>query len=98
MSFAAVVPGVGDIDPAGWLAGLDDMFARVLAPAFFRREPRLRAHWYLLGLVSGLERKNGWTLAEFAGDATPDWMQRLLSAARWDQDAVRDALGPVRGR
>ena len=48
---------------------------------------------YLLGLVSGLERKNGWTLAEFAGDATPDGMQRLLSAARWDQDAVRDALG-----
>ena len=36
---------------------------------------------YLLGLVSGLERKNGWTLAEFAGDGTPDGMQRLLNAA-----------------
>ncbi len=57
-------------------------------------EPRLRAQSYLLGLVSGLERKNGWTLAEFAGDATLDGMQRLLGAARWDQDAVRDALGP----
>jgi SRSO17 transposase len=42
--------------------------------------------------VSGLQRANGWTLAEFAGDATPDGMQRLLSAARWDEDAVRDAL------
>jgi SRSO17 transposase len=69
------------------------MFAEVVAPAFYRREPRLRAQSYLLGLVSGLERKNGWTLAEFAGDATPDGMQRLLAAAVWDADAVRDALG-----
>jgi SRSO17 transposase len=90
---AAVPPSVGEIDPAGWLERFDDMFARVLAPAFYRREPRLRAQSYLLGLVSGLERKNGWTLAEFAGDATPDGMQRLLNAARWDPDAVRDGLG-----
>ncbi len=68
------------------------MFAEVLAPAFFRGEPRLRALSYVLGLASGLERKNGWTLAEYAGDATPDGMQRLLNAARWDQDSVRDAL------
>ena len=61
--------------------------------AFFRREPRLPARGYLLGLMSGLERKNAWTLAEFAGDGTPDGMQRLLNAARWDQDAVRDSLG-----
>jgi SRSO17 transposase len=66
--------------------------AAAAARAFFRREARLRARHYLLGLVSGLERKNGWTLAEFAGDATPAGMQRLLSAARWDQDAVRDSL------
>jgi SRSO17 transposase len=90
---AAVPPSVGEIDPAGWLERFDDMFAEVVAPAFHRREPRLRAQSYLLGLVSGLERKNGWTLAEFAGDATPDGMQRLLGAARWDQDAVRDGLG-----
>ncbi len=47
------------------------MFARVVAPEFYRREPRLRAEGYLLGLVSGLERKNGWTIAEFAGDRSP---------------------------
>ena len=69
------------------------MFAEVLAPAFARREPRLRARSYVLGLTSGLERKNGWTLAEHAGDASPDGMQRLLNAAAWDEDAVRDALG-----
>ncbi len=89
---AAVAPGVGDVDPVGWLDCLEELFGRVLAPAFVRREPRLRAWSYLLGLASGLERKNGWTLAEFAGDATPDGMQRLLSAAVWDGDGVRDRL------
>jgi SRSO17 transposase len=52
----------------------------------------LRARSYLLGLLSALERKNGWSLAEFAGDARPDGMQRLLNHARWDADQVRDAL------
>ncbi|HET7014574.1 MAG TPA: IS701 family transposase [Streptosporangiaceae bacterium] len=89
---AAAVPSVGDVDLAGWLDRFDDVFARVVAPAFGRREPRLRARSYLLGLVSGLERKNGWTIAEFAGDKTPLGMQRLLNQAVWDQDAVRDRL------
>jgi SRSO17 transposase len=90
---AAVVPGVGDVDPAGWQDEFDELFAGVLAPAFGRREPRLRARWYVLGLSSALERKNGWSLAEFAGEATPDGMQRLLNAAVWDAGEVRDALG-----
>ncbi|MGH3305438.1 MAG: IS701 family transposase, partial [Streptosporangiaceae bacterium] len=47
----------------------------------------------MLGLSSGLERKNAWTLADFAGEATPDGMQRLLNAAVWDEDEVRDAMG-----
>jgi SRSO17 transposase len=47
---------------------------------------------YLLGLLSGAERKSSWQLAEFAGDASPDGMQRLLNFSPWDQDAVRDAL------
>jgi len=90
---AAVAPSVDEASLAGWDAAFDDMFAQVVAPAFARREPRLRCRSYLLGLVSGLERKNGWTLAEFAGDATPDGMQRLLNTARWDAGGVRDALG-----
>jgi SRSO17 transposase len=80
------------VDPAGWLDRFDDMFARVVAPAFFRREPRLRAEGYLLGLAAGLERANGWTIAEFAGDRSPLGMQRLLNQAVWDQDQVRDRL------
>jgi SRSO17 transposase len=89
---APAAPSVGDIDPAGWLDRFDDMFARVVAPAFFRREPRLRAESYLLGLVAGLERANGWTIAEFAGGKSPLGMQRLLNQAVWDQDQVRDRL------
>ena len=64
----------------------------MVAPGFGRRGPRLRAEAYLLGLVAGLERANGWTIAEFAGDKTPLGMQRLLNQAVWDQDAVRDRL------
>jgi SRSO17 transposase len=40
--------------------------------------------------IAGLARKNCWTIAEHAGDATPDGMQHLLERARWDADAVRD--------
>jgi hypothetical protein len=83
------------VDPAAWMAGFEELFAEVVAPFFYRREPRLRSRWYLLGLVSGLERKNGWTLAEFAGEATPDGMQRLLNAAVWDADRVRDACAAM---
>lgn len=44
------------------------------------------------GLLSGIERKTCWQLAEQAGHARPDAMQRLLRTARWDEDAVRDDL------
>jgi SRSO17 transposase len=88
----AVTASVVEVDPVAWAAGLDELFTLVVGPAFFRREPRLRARAYLLGLLSGLERKNGWSLAEFAGDSVPDGMQRLLNAAVWDANQVRDAL------
>jgi SRSO17 transposase len=61
-----------------------------IAGRFARVEPRRRARAFVLGLLSGLRRKNCWTIAELAGDAAPDGMQHLLAAARWDADAVRD--------
>ena len=61
-----------------------------IAGRFARVESRRRARSFVLGLLSGLRRKNCWTIAEQAGDATPDGMQHLLAAARWDADAVRD--------
>jgi SRSO17 transposase len=78
-------------DLSGWAAGLDDLMARI-AGRFRRVEPRRRARAYLLGLLSPLAGKNGWTLAEAAGENTPDGMQRLLNDAVWDADAVRDDL------
>jgi len=59
---------------------------------FTRAEPRERAAAYLKGLTSDIPRKNGWQYAEFAGEATPDGIQRLLSTADWDVDGVRDDL------
>jgi hypothetical protein len=70
-------------------AGLDDAFALV-AGRFFRREVRARARACVAGMLPGLERKTGWSLAEHAGEGTPDGMQRLFTAARWDADLVRD--------
>lgn len=59
---------------------------------FVRSEPRGRAREYMLGLTAGLERKNGWTPAERAGEASPDGMQRLSRRADRDVDGVRDDL------
>ncbi len=61
-----------------------------IAGRFARVEPRRRARAFVLGLLSGLRRKNCWTIAEHAGDVTPDGMQHLLAVARWDAGAVRD--------
>ncbi|WP_435887330.1 IS701 family transposase [Streptomyces antimycoticus] len=74
-----------------WQAGFNDAFALV-AGRFAQADSRRRARIYVLGLLSGAERKNSWTLAEQAGDLTPDGMQRLLNFYRWDADAVRDDL------
>ena len=68
---------------------LDAVHERI-AGRFARAEPRARAREYLAGLVAGLERKNGWTLAERAGEVSPDGMQRLLRHADWDTREVRD--------
>ncbi len=75
----------------GWARDLEALAARI-APRFCRAEPRRRALAYLRGLLSPLARKNGWQLAEAAGDATPDGVQDFLSRMRWDADAVRDDL------
>jgi len=72
-----------------WASGLAALHARI-APRFARSEPRERALEYVRGLLSPVERKNGWTLSERAGEANPDGMQRLLAAADWDPDLVRD--------
>src|SRR5215211_4762458 len=74
-----------------WADQLDDLVARI-APRFSRVEPRQRARAYLQGLLAPLERKNGWHLAEAAGDASPDGVQDFLARMHWDADAVREDL------
>jgi SRSO17 transposase len=74
-----------------WAAGLEALHARI-AGRFTRAEPRRRVLAYLRGLLGNVGRKNGWQLAEHAGECTPDGMQRLLSTADWDPELVRDDL------
>jgi SRSO17 transposase len=75
----------------GWTAGLEEVQQRI-APRFRRPEVRARAWRYLAGLLGPVQRKNGWQLAEQLGEQHPRGVQRLLDAAHWDADAVRDDL------
>ncbi|WAU82480.1 transposase [Streptomyces sp. Qhu-G9] len=63
-----------------------------IACRFSRVEPRRRVRRLVSELLSDLSRRNCWTLAEHAGDATPDGMQHLLHRAKWDADAIRDDI------
>jgi SRSO17 transposase len=77
------------VEVEDWQAELDGLL-EVVGARFGRSEPRERLGGYVGGLVAGLERKNGWTIAEQAGEVSPDGMQRLLRRADWDIDGVRD--------
>jgi SRSO17 transposase len=88
----AEVPQEEQVGTIGrWLAGLDALHGRI-AHRFRRAEVRARARRYLAGLLARVERKNGWQLAEEVGERHPRGVQRLLDAAQWDADAVRDDL------
>ena len=63
-----------------------------IAPRFTRYEPLRHAGALMAGMVSGLDRKNCWTISEHRGADTPDGLQHLLSRAKWDAEAVRDDL------
>jgi SRSO17 transposase len=75
----------------GWPDGLAALHARV-AHRFARVEVRARVRRYLDGLLGRVERKNGWQLAEALGEPGPHGVQRLLNAATWDAEGVRDDL------
>ena len=76
---------------AAWSERFNELFAQV-AGSFPNARVRRHGRAYLLGLLSQQERKTSWQLAEFAGDATPDGLQKLLNSAPWDEDACRDAV------
>jgi SRSO17 transposase len=79
------------VDPDRWQRGFDELVERIGA-RFTRVEPRRRVRLFLLGLLAGLPQVNCWTIAEHAGESSPDGMQNLLARAVWDDEVVRDDL------
>jgi SRSO17 transposase len=74
-----------------WESAWTRLIERISAH-FSRADVKTHVGAYIKGLLSPVERKNGWQLAEVVGDATPYALQHLLGRARWDADAVRDDL------
>lgn len=83
----------GTAGPAivGWSRALGKLHQRI-GHRFARSEARERVKRYLLGLLGRVERKNGWQMAETIGEHDPQGVQRLLNAAKWDAEEVRDDL------
>src|SRR3954468_8139543 len=79
------------VEVEGWAGALEKLVSG-LASRFCREAGWRRALSYLRGLLAPLGRKNGWQLAEAAGDVSPAAMQDFLARTRWDADAVRDDL------
>jgi hypothetical protein len=77
--YPAVAAGLS-VDPARWREQFEELMGRI-AGRFGRVEPRRRARAFVLGLLAGLRRKNCWTIAEHAGETTPDGLQHLLAGA-----------------
>jgi len=76
---------------SGWRRELLRSHDRI-AGLFARSEARDCSLAYLQGLLSHCDRKNGWQLSEWMGEAAPYRVQHLLDRARWDADAARDRL------
>jgi SRSO17 transposase len=84
------MPAAADLE-ALWQTELAAVQAR-LGALFPRKDTRRQAGLYLEGLLSTVERKNGWQLAEAVGDARPWRTQRVLSQTVWDEHAARDLV------
>lgn len=63
-------------------------FQQRLSPYFARQEARQAAFNYIQALLSPVERKNGWQIAEQVGNANPYRVQHLLGRAQWDAEKL----------
>jgi len=70
-----------------WESELEGVLTRI-RPLFYRTESKKHAEQYVRGLLSSLQRKNGWTIAEHVGEPEPAALQRLLNLSPWDADAL----------
>jgi SRSO17 transposase len=66
-----------------WNSDLDALLAR-LTRLFYRTESRRHAEQYVRGLLAPLQRKNGWTIAEYVGESEPKALQRFLNLTPWN--------------
>ena len=78
-------------DIAEWNTEFSDICDRV-GHLFYRTDSRSHAAQYLRGLLAPLERKNGWTIAEYSGLREPKALQRLLNLTPWDSGNLRDLV------
>jgi len=78
-------------DVSKWIEEVDVAAARI-ASRFSRKDLRAHSARYLRGLISRVERKNGWQLAEELGEQTPTNLQHFIARSNWDADQVRDDL------
>lgn len=90
-SLTGTVAAEAMVDPDRWRGMFEDAFAWI-GGVFGRREPRLAARDYLLAVLSDVDTRNCWTLAEQAGHGNPWRLQSLLGSAVWDADELRDRL------
>ena len=74
-------------DVGRWESELASLLARI-RPLFYRTESKKHAEQYVRGLLSPLERKNGWTIAEHVGELEPTALQRFLNLSPWDADVL----------
>jgi SRSO17 transposase len=72
-----------------WGSDLEHLFT-LMEPLFCRAESRGHAQQYMRGLISPLQRKNGWTIAEYVGEPEPKALQRFLNLSPWNADALLD--------
>jgi SRSO17 transposase len=78
---------VTSADLEAWDSELEDLLERTY-PLFYRTESKKHAEQYLRGLLSSLERKNGWTIAEHVGESNPAALQRFVNLSPWHADAL----------
>lgn len=74
-----------------WAAEFDAL-TNLMSSLFADPRSQKHARQYVEGLLAPLERKNGWTIAEFVGEKEPKGMQRFLNLAKWDAGAMRDLV------
>ncbi len=70
-----------------WESDLEGVLTRI-RPLFYRTESKKHAEQYVRGLLSSIQRKNGWTIAEHVGEPEPTALQRFLNLSPWDADAL----------